>query len=124
MEEMIASEKRITGDESLEVNNIQPGALEMPSTKGDSKSEVKALLVFPKQSFQVNIKAKYSTVIHILHQLAALKLQRLVTIQKISLSPCEGIKYGMSPALSVNLPVVAYLNEGEKKADAITEPKK
>lgn len=116
MEELIASERRMTGDNSLEVTSIQPGQLEKTTDEAPSKSskgggELKALVMFPKQPFNVSLKGKYSTVIHFLHQLAALRLQRLVTITRISLTPSEQVEYGISPTLTITMPMVAYLNE-------------
>ncbi len=117
MEELIASERRVTRDASLEVMSITPGQLEKPTDgggrapKAGADGEIKALVQFPKQPFQVNITGKYGSVIHILHQLAALRLKRLVTIQRIVLSPGEPVKYGVSPKLNVTIPMVAYLNE-------------
>lgn len=122
MEELIAQERRVTGDGSMEVKSITPGRLEMPGAKaGESEGALKALVMFPKQPFQVNLKAKFSSVIHFLHQLAALKLQRLVTITKIDLSPAEAQVYGQSPTLNVNIPMVAYLNEGNQPEEESEE---
>lgn len=112
MERLIAEERRVTGDSSLEVMSITPGQLEKPTEGGSSKTDaVKALVMFPKQPFQVRIKGKYATAIHLLHQMAALKLKRLVTIQRIDLTPLEAPKYGQSPILNINIPMIAYLNE-------------
>jgi Tfp pilus assembly protein PilO len=114
MEQMVAAEKQVTGDYTLEVVSITPGKLEPPAT-GEAAGDSKVLELFPKQPFQVNMKAKYPTVIHLLHQLAALKLKRLVTITNISLSPAVEVGPGFSPTLTVMMPVVAYLNEGKDK---------
>jgi Tfp pilus assembly protein PilO len=124
MEELIASERIATGDKTLEVVSITPGRLEQTGGsnpdggKPPSGGEIKALVNFPKQPFQVSIRAKYSTCIHFLYQLSALKLERLVTIQRISLSPAESTQYGRSPTLAINIPMIAYLNEGNKDASA------
>jgi Tfp pilus assembly protein PilO len=114
MEQLIAKERVATGDRTMEVISITPGKLEPPSTEAQGDSQV--LELFPKQPFQVNLKARYPTVIHLLHQLAALKLERLVTITNITLNP-EGNAPGpgMSPTLRVTMPVVAYLNEGKER---------
>lgn len=118
MEDLVSIERKATGDTTMEVISITPGTLEQPDVSGkpeDAKTDApKALMLFPKQPFQVSFKARFGTVIHFLHQLAALKLQRLVTIQKIALAPAENPVYGQSPALSVTMPMVAYLNEGKK----------
>jgi Tfp pilus assembly protein PilO len=124
MEELVALERSLTGDDKLEVLSIAPGQLEKPiddsggtvKTSG-SGAELKALVMFPKQPFNVQINAKYATTIHFLHQLAALKLQRLVTIDRIVLTPLGQQTYGISPVLSISIPMVAYLNE--EKAHAI-----
>ncbi len=121
MEELVAYERKVTGDKSMEVISITPGRLEPPAARsGEDKGEPKALIMFPRQPFQVNIKAKYGTVIHFLHQLAALKLQRLVTINKITLSPAQAPEYGKSPTLNVSIPMMAYLNEEKKIEEGST----
>jgi len=123
MEELVASEKIVTGDTTVQLMSITPGRLEMPGAKDEKTNEPSALLIFPKQPFQVNMRARYSTVIHLLHQLAALKLQRLITIQRIALSPAEAPTYGVSPALSVNMPMIAYLNEGKSEEEKTDDKK-
>jgi len=62
--------------------------------------------------FQMSLKGKYLTVIDFLRQLGALKLKRLVTINKLSLSPAETPKGGSSPALNITIPITAYLSKG------------
>ncbi|MFP4498026.1 MAG: hypothetical protein ACLFQV_07425 [Vulcanimicrobiota bacterium] len=119
MEDLIAYEKKVTGDPFLQVNKITPGELIMP-TEGGGDDEVKALMIFPKQSFQVEYEAKFSTVIHFLHQLAALRLERLITIDKISLSG-KGGSVGESPRLKVSMPMIAYLNEEKTEMDEVPE---
>jgi Tfp pilus assembly protein PilO len=123
MEQLIAEERKATKDQAMQVVSITPGQLQAPGAEGGDKSAIKALEIFPKQPFQVNLTAKYPTVIHMLHQLAAVKLQRLVTIQKISLGPAESPKAG-SPTLNVNMPMTAYLNEGKDNRKSAAPVKK
>ncbi|CAN0431204.1 unnamed protein product [Phaeothamnion confervicola] len=54
---------------------------------------------------------KYSTLIDFLYQLGAMKLDRLVTINKISLSPNK-IEGNASPVLTIAMPVTAYMKTG------------
>jgi Tfp pilus assembly protein PilO len=115
MEQLVAMEKAVIGDATMEVVSITPGKLEPPSTEAKISGDSQVLELFPKQPFQVNLKAKYPSVIHLLHQLAALKLKRLVTITNITLSPASTTGVGISPSLNVTIPVVAYLNEGKEK---------
>jgi hypothetical protein len=61
----------------------------------------------------MTMTAKYPTLVDFLYELGALELDRLVTINQISLSPgpSEG---GGSPVLTVTIPITAYLRQGAK----------
>jgi Tfp pilus assembly protein PilO len=54
---------------------------------------------------------KYSTVIDFLYQLGAMKLDRLVTINRLSLSPSKS-EGNASPVLTVSMPITAYMKTG------------
>ncbi|MBI2251526.1 MAG: hypothetical protein HYU63_02000, partial [Armatimonadetes bacterium] len=49
-----------------------------------------------------------------LQELAKLGLKRLVTINRIALSPSKEGETGTSPILSISIPVTAYLKGGGK----------
>ena len=55
---------------------------------------------------------KYSTLVEFLYQLGALELDRLVTINEISLRPKGENEGGGSPTLSITIPITAYLRQG------------
>jgi hypothetical protein len=57
--------------------------------------------------------SKYSTLIDFLYQLGAMKLDRLVTINRISLSPGKTEGGNASPVLSVSMPITAYMKTGD-----------
>jgi Tfp pilus assembly protein PilO len=61
----------------------------------------------------MQMTARYSTLVDFLYQLGALKLDRLVTINKISLSPNTKGEGGESPVLSVQIPITAYMKTGQ-----------
>lgn len=55
------------------------------------------------RSFSLKMKGEYATLADFLEELADLKLDRLVTIDRIDLSPAEG------NVLNITLPMTAYL---------------
>jgi len=59
----------------------------------------------------MNMTGKYSTLIDFLYQLGAMKLDRLVTINRISLAPTKS-EGNASPVLTVTLPITAYMKTG------------
>lgn len=113
IELLIAEEKSNLGDDTLKIVSISPGSFQVPGTQpeGEGGPKIEALQKFPKQLFNLQITGKYNTVMHFLHQLAALKLKRLVTINRINLNPGGPVEYGKSPLLNISIPVTAYLNE-------------
>ena len=72
-----------------------------------------ALKQFPTRVFQMTMKGRYSTLIEFLYQLGDLRLERLVTIDKIALQP-ENKKEGdkRSPVLTIQIPITAYMRQG------------
>ena len=125
IERMVISQQEATGDYDFDIVSIAPGVAGQASpASGDNKTPgappppdgggggtPEALQGFPTRVFNMNMTGKYSTVIDFLYQLGAMKLDRLVTINRISLSPgkAEG---NASPVLTVTLPITAYMKTG------------
>jgi Tfp pilus assembly protein PilO len=118
IERMVVGQQEATGDYDFDIQSISPGAASSVSAPGGDKGPggpdtgaaqtPDALSGFPTRVFQMSMTSKYSTLVDFLYQLGALKLDRLVTINKISLSPnkADGAE---SPVLSVQLPITAYM---------------
>ncbi len=119
IEKLVMYETERMRDPSFTVISITPGALLTPGAEagkaGEAGKEEKGagevLKGYPTRTFQMTLKGKYITLIDFLYQLGALKLKRLVTIDKITLAPME-TKPGESPILSIIMPVTAYLWQG------------
>jgi len=119
MEKLVEFEKTNTGDTSFAILSLTPGGLVNSSAGAKDASKDKqasgsqpALKDYPTRTFQMSMRGKYATLIDFLRQLGALKLKRLVTINKISLSPAEESKAGEAPVLSITIPITAYLRQG------------
>jgi len=81
-----------------------------PEAKSDAS--VEALSAYPARSFQMSLTGRYTTVIDFLRQLGALKLKRLVTISRLSLSGSpDGTNYSRSPKLTITMPISVYLRK-------------
>ena len=114
IEKMISEENYRLGDESFEILSIAPGALTGQAAPGGGEggeegSEI--LKQFPTRVFQMSMRGRYSTIIEFLYQLGDLRLERLVTINSISLTPgnSDGTR---SPVLSIQMPITAYMKQG------------
>jgi len=114
IENMVAIEKKRTGDGSFTLVSLTPGAQEGQSVsnqEGKNTSEPDALQRFPKRKFQMTLKGRYETLIDFLQQLGRMEMKRLVVIDSISLAPGEGGN-SFSPVLNITMPVTAYLSTG------------
>lgn len=113
IETLVASERAVIKDPTFKILSLAPGPLQIPGGDEGGKDEPKisALQKFPRQLFNVQLTGKYYTCMHFLHQLALLRLKRLVTINKINLAPAEATIYGKSPMLNIVIPMTAYLKE-------------
>lgn len=131
IERLVASQQEITGDDTFLIQSITPrdagvapaasGADEEESTSakpagnqasaGSAASESETLQGFPTRVFAMEMTGKYSSLVEFLYQLGALELDRLVTINEISLRP-KGDEDGGSPTLSITIPITAYLRQG------------
>jgi len=125
IEGLVIDEQKRTGDKDFVLLSIIPGAMvsatvfkegkkEGEAAKpAETKTQVPAALGgYPTRSFQMSMTGRYATLIDFLHQLGALRLKRLVTINRISLSPKSNPGVGLPPVLSINIPVTAYLRAG------------
>jgi Tfp pilus assembly protein PilO len=118
IERMVVGQQEATSDYDFDIQSISPGAASQVAapTGGDkapgpdtgAAQTPDALSGFPTRVFQMQMTSKYSTLVDFLYQLGALKLDRLVTINKISLSP-QKTDGAESPVLSVSLPITAYM---------------
>ncbi len=112
IEKLVEQERVRMGDPDFIINSLTPGAL-TPVGGGAKEGEEgpTALMGYPTRTFQMALTGKYATIIDFLRQLGALKLKRLVTINRIALSPSGEIKPGVSPVLSIQMPITAYLRQ-------------
>ena len=123
IEKLTIEERERMGDPTFEILSITPGVLTQ-STASVSDEENKgedtpedastpdALKQFPTRMFQMSMRGRYTTLIDFLYQLGALRLERLVTINKIALSPTGDIEPGVAPTLSISIPITAYMRQG------------
>ena len=118
IEAVMLEERDRTGDQSFDITAIQPGALTeqaaggaKPAAEGEG-DQPEVLKSFPTRRFEMSMKGKYATLVDFLYQLGALRLERLVTIDKIALSPAEQTP-GTSPTLSITIPITAYMRQGQ-----------
>ena len=125
VEKLTTEEGYRLGDNSFEIISITPGALTSETAKsGSSSSEGEGeegedgqpavLKKFPTRTFQMTMRGRYATLIEFLYQLGDLRLERLVTINKIALTPDTSDKKsgGKSPVLTIQIPITAYMREG------------
>ncbi len=117
IERMVINQQEATGDYDFTITAITPGAMTSTQveTGGDNKDELDeeggGLQGFPTRDFQMQMTGRYATLVDFLYQLADLKLDRLVTIKRLSLAPKSKGLAG-SPVLSVQIPITAYLRQG------------
>ena len=137
IERLVADQQEVTGDETFAIKSItpadagmaqptasteeetaKPGAAATPAAGGAPASapatESETLQGFPTRVFAMEMTGKYSTLVEFLYQLGALELDRLVTINQISLRPQGGTEDlgGASPSLNITIPITAYLRQG------------
>jgi|GEM_PF-798720 len=128
IEKLAIYERQRMNDPSFSIQSITPGAMVSPTVapadgkkpegtpeqpkKEDAASVAPALMQFPTRKFQITLQGKYGTLVDFLQQLGALKLRRLVTIDRIALAPAEGKGVGVSPVLNITIPMTAYLSKG------------
>lgn len=126
IERMVVGQQEATGDYDFKITQISPKGEKRTQVNtgsegedGSESSEASAaessetLQGFPTRVFDMTMTGRYATLVDFLYELGALELDRLVTINQISLSPgnTEG---GGSPVLTVTIPITAYLRTGSR----------
>ena len=126
IERMVVGQQEATGDYDFKITSIAPKGQTMSQVStgegGEGEGEAEAasaaeesetLSGFPTRVFDMSMTARYSTLVDFLYELGALELDRLVTINQISLAP-KTTEDGQSPVLTVTIPITAYLRQGSK----------
>ena len=126
IERMVVGQQEATGDYDFKITSITPKGQKMSQVNpGDGEGgegeeaqasaaeESETLQGFPTRVFDMTMTGKYQTLVDFLYELGALELDRLVTINQISLQPNES-EDGGSPILTVTIPITAYLRQGSK----------
>ncbi len=126
IERMVLGQQIATEDYSFKIESISPKGQQMAGGSkasggvddgdddiGGPATESETLQGFPTRVFDMKLTGKYSTLIDFLYELGNLELDRLVTINKITLAPQSG-EGGISPVLNVTIPVTAYLRQGSR----------
>jgi Tfp pilus assembly protein PilO len=116
IESLVSRVRTEDGDESFDITSITPGA--QVTTGGGKDKDAKAVVQapdalknYPTRTFSMAMKGKYETLVDFLDRLGKLELQRLVTVNKITLAPAGTVKEG-SPTLTITIPLTAYLRTG------------
>lgn len=115
IEKLVEQQRSRMGDQDFLISSLTPGALTTvggEKEKGETSGGPSALAGYPTRTFQMQLTGKYASLIDFLRQLGALKLKRLVTINRLSLAPQKESKKGESPSLSITMPITAYLRQG------------
>lgn len=127
IERMVVAHQQATNDDGFDIVSITPGAGAAapspapaaangttPPPAGDTgggAATPEALQGFPTRVFSMQMTGRYQSLVEFLYLLGAMKLDRLVTINKISLSPMK-VEGNASPVLTVQIPITAYLKTG------------
>ncbi len=135
IERLVADQQEVTSDDTFLIKSITPrdAGVAAPAGGGEEEesttakpagaapaggaaapaTESQTLQGFPTRVFAMEMTGKYSTLVEFLYQLGALELDRLVTINEISLRPkADKNGEGGSPTLSITIPITAYLRQG------------
>jgi Tfp pilus assembly protein PilO len=138
IERLVADQQEVTGDDSFRILSITPrgeqvaeavGGADEEEAGGDkgkagekkegaagapaaAESGSETLQGFPTRVFAMEMTGRYATLVEFLYQLGALELDRLVTINEISLKPKTTEGETGSPVLSITIPITAYLRQG------------
>lgn len=126
IEKLTREEQERCGDPTFEIVSITPGVLTQQTAGAEGEEAAAeatdeaaagaeapdALKQFPTRMFQMSMRGRYGTLVDFLRQLGDLRLERLVTINKIALSPASGSETGGSPTLTITIPITAYMRQG------------
>lgn len=125
IERMVVGQQEATGDYDFKITQISPKGEKRTqvNTEGgeggeaeeatSAAEESETLQGFPTRVFDMQMTGRYATLVDFLYELGALELDRLVTINKITLQP-EATEGGGSPILTVTIPITAYLRTGSQ----------
>lgn len=113
IERLVDTESRTAADPGFRVTTITPGSVQsgVSSGAGAPGSSAPAGLEGGSTTVQLNFTGRFNTIIDFLQQLSNLKLNKIVTIQQISLSP-GSTSAGGSPTLNVTMPFQLYMLGG------------
>jgi Tfp pilus assembly protein PilO len=118
VEKLVEQQRTRMGDPDFQINSLTPGQLTTvsgPKKEGEAapaESGPSVLAGYPTRTFQMSLTGRFASTIDFLRQLGALKLKRLVTINRLTLTPSGEIKVGVSPVLGITMPITAYLRQG------------
>lgn len=105
LERLVLSQQVTSGDETFSIQAVTPAA----PTSVPGEGENAALEGAPRRVFQMSFQGRYQTLADFLVELGRLRLDRLVTINKIQLAPVGSQEPGV---LKIEMPVTAYLRQG------------
>jgi len=98
--------------ESAVKSSAPQGAAGQAAAKPENKPAAQAMsFQTGKSVVQLNFTGRFSTIVDFLNSLGNFKLNKLVTIQRITLAP-QGGKAGLSPVLTVTMPFEVYMLGG------------
>lgn len=103
LEHLVLTQQLTSGDNSFSIQSVTPGAEAAAPAQGE------ALERAPRRVFEMSFQGRYQTLADFLVELGRLKLDRLVTINKIVLAPVSTKEPGV---LQIQMPVTAYLRQG------------
>jgi Tfp pilus assembly protein PilO len=107
----VGTEKNDSGANGFSIITITPSDLDTkkdPNQKDQVPGIVQQTLdKFPKRKFNLQLKGHYDTLIDFLDKMGTLALNRLVTVDRLSLTP-GGIDPA-HPTLTIQIPLTAYL---------------
>jgi Tfp pilus assembly protein PilO len=115
MERLIEYKRRQMEDPDFTISSLTPGGLAESGQERSNGGKQKqgSLRDYPARTFQMQLAGRYHTLIDFLRDLGALRLKRLVTISKLTLSPQGESGIGRSPILAIQMPITAYLRQAE-----------
>jgi len=114
IESLVERQRARLGDEGFTISSLAPGSLQAGGghPDGSAAEGARVLKEYATRTFEMSLTARYGTVIDFLRELGALRLKRLVTVNRLSLSPGGDAKPGQSPSLCIQMPITAYLRQG------------
>jgi Tfp pilus assembly protein PilO len=125
VERLVLAQQEATGDYTFAIQSISPGQQQSTQTptgsegggategggEGGDAAAPEPLQGFPTRVFSMTMNGQYRTLVDFLRELGDLKLDRLVTINKITLSPTSDKVTG-EKTLNISIPITAYLRQG------------